>query len=682
MRSSKPIRSEPTGRAGRRTRAAAVSKGMVVLGALAVASAASAATEIDPFALSPEQLFDATVMSVSKTDEKLRDAPAAIYVLTSEDIARSGATSIMEALRLAPGVQVARGNSSFYAISVRGLNSILANKLLVLIDGRETYDPLFAGVYWDIQDTALEDVDRVEVIRGPGASLWGANAVNGVINIITKKDAQTQGALVSVVAGDQDRAIVTGRIGAQADEGAHWRVFAKYLYRASQERLSGADAEDQGRAWRGGFRADWDANAQGDSFTLQGDVYTSNAGRFRAFPLLTAPYVSVFAENVAAQGGNVSGRWNRSLDDGASLNVHAYFDLVARQQPQGESDRRIFDLEVQYGFPASDAHEIIAGAHYRVWFERLTPSAVIEFIDRTPIRQLISGFVQDKITLEPERWFLTVGSKFEHNDYSGFEMQPSARLQWTGDDQTMWGSVSRAVRTPSELEHNLHVTYRVIPPGVDPISVERYPNTDFESEELIAYEIGYRRQWTPSLLMDVAAFYNVYDKLSTSTLLPNEVVLVPPHVVSPFISTNLTSGETFGAELVLNWRADETLNFSAAYSLLEIALQGPPASQATAAEAAEDQSPQQQFNLRAQWDVSDELTFDTTLYYVDELPGYAVPSYWRFDARAGWRITDELQLEVVGQNLFDDAHREFSGVTDVTATEIQRAVYGRLTWRS
>jgi iron complex outermembrane recepter protein len=207
-------------------------------------------------------------------------------------------------------------------------------------------------------------------------------------------------------------------------------------------------------------------------------------------------------------------------------------------------------------------------------------------------------------------------------------------------------------------------------------------DTGFESEELVAYELGYRRRWTASLLMDFAAFYNAYDKLATSTLLPNEVVLVPPHVVAPFISTNLTSGETFGAELVVNWRADDTLNFSAAYSILEIQLHGPPASQSTAAEAAEDQSPQQQFNLRAQWDVSDRIALDTTLYYVDELPGYAIPSYWRFDARVGWRIGDDVEIEIVGQNLCDDAHREFSGVTDVTATEIQRAVYGRLTWRS
>jgi iron complex outermembrane receptor protein len=644
--------------------------------------AARAADDVDPFSLSPEQLFDATVMSVTKTDETVRTSPAAVYVLSNEDIMRSGATSIPEALRLVPGVQVARGGSSSWAISVRGLNSGLANKLLVLIDGREVYDALFSGVYWDIQDTPLEDIERIEVIRGPGASLWGANAVNGVINIITKSAAHTQGAMVSAIAGNQENAIVTGRYGGTTDN-AHWRVYAKYSDRDSEETLQGHDANDDWHSLRGGFRADWDADASGNSFTVQGDVYSLDSHKFHSIPQLTAPYAVTALEHDSAEGGNVLARWTRDLNEGSSLSVQAYVDLVSRDQFTLGNDRSVFDIEAQYDLPKIDAHEIIVGAHYRYSDEELTPSDVITFAKSARHDQLISGFVQDKITLD-DRWFLTLGSKFEENDYSGFEVQPSGRLQWQGDDQTAWAAVSRAVRTPSMLEHNLTVLSGVIPPGVFPVpvAVVLTPSPDFQSEELVAYELGYRRELAPNLQMDVSAFYNDYDKLATLSLEPGFVAFPPLHLVLPIATTNLTSGETYGFEAVLNWRAQPNLNFSAAYSLLEVELHGPPSSQAIASESGEGQSPEQQFNIRAQWDVTDKLAVDTTLYYVDELPAFDIPSYWQLDTRIGWHVTDGILLELVGQNLLDDAHREFGGADNPGSTEIERSIYARMTWRS
>jgi len=645
--------------------------------ALMAVSPALAADDVDPFALSPEQLFDATVMSVSKTDEKLGASPAAVYVLTSEDIMRSGATSIPEALRLVPGVQVARGNAGSWAISVRGLNSGLANKLLVLIDGREVYDALFSGVYWDVQDTALMDIERIEVIRGPGASLWGANAVNGVINIITKSAAATQGALLTVTAGNEERAIVTSRFGAKADD-AHWRIYAKYLDRDSQKLPLGGDPKDDWHALRGGFRADWDADVAGNTFTVQGDVYASNNGNLRSVPLLTAPYFEIVDDSIYAQGGNVLARWNRDLNEGSSLSVQAYIDMLSREQYSLQNERTVFDIEAQYDLPALGAHEIITGVHYRYSGEKLTSSPIITFAQSTRHDQLISGFIQDKITLEPEHWFLTVGSKFEHNDYSGFEVQPSARLQWQGDKQTAWGAVSRAVRMPSMLEHNLDVFSGTIPPGFFPvpIKVELVPSPSFESEELIAYELGYRRELAPNMQIDIAAFYNDYDKLSTLTLGTGFVAFPPLHFVLPITMTNDTSGETYGVEFVFNWRARPNLNLSATYSFLEIELHGPPSSEAIASEIGEGQSPQHQANIRAQWDISDKLAFDTTLYYVSELPALGVDAYWRADTRFGWHVMDGLELELVGQNLFDDAHPEFG------TTEIERSVYARATWRS
>jgi len=648
------------------------------------AHGAAASDDVDPFALSPEQLLNATVTSVSKTQERLRDAPAAIFVLNSDDIARSGATSIPEVLRLVPGVQVARGSTWGWAISVRGLNSALTNKLLVLIDGREVYDALFSGVYWEIQDTALEDIDRIEVIRGPGATLWGANAVNGVINIITKKASATQGVLASAVAGNQERALVTGRFGAGEGD-AHWRVFAKYIDRQSQETIPGADARDGLRAWRGGFRADWAANPQGDGFTLQGDIYTTDSGRYRGIPQLTDPYSTTVFEPVSASGANILGRWERDLGESSSLSVQAYVDRTTRDQLPLRNERTAFDVDVQYDLPQIDAHEIIVGARYRYVAEDLVGSQIITVTEPTRYTSLFSGFLQNKITIEPEQLYLTLGSKFEHNDYSGFEAQPSARLQWMPDDaQTLWASISRAVRTPNLLEHDLTISAGVIPPDVLPlpVSVEVRPSPDFESEVLVAYEAGYRHQWTPDLLTDVSLFYNDYDKLSTLSLQAPAFGFPPLHVILPIATTNLTSGVAYGFEAWAAWRIDETLNLTASYSYLDLNLDGPPPEAAIGAEAGEGQSPRNQFNLRAQWDVTQRVSIDSTLYYVDDLPTFSVDSYWRVDARVGWRVCDEVLLEIVGQNIFDESHREFGNATEIGATEIQRSVFGRLTWRS
>jgi iron complex outermembrane receptor protein len=655
----------------------------LILTALCIPCMAQADDAVDPFALSPEQLFDATVMSVSKTSESLRNAPAAVYVLTGEDIMRSGATSIPEALRGVPGLQVARVNASSWAISVRGFNNPLANKLLVLIDGREVYDPLFSGVYWDVQDTPLQDIERIEVIRGPGASLWGANAVNGVINIITKNSADTQGALVSVAGGNQDRAIVTARYGGSIGEDAHWRVYGKYLNRASQDTPLGLDANDEWGEWRAGFRGDW--NPAGDAFTLQGDVYGSDDGDLRSVPQFTPPYVVVEDENISASGTNLHGHWTHELGDDSRFSVESYVDLTRRRQITLKDERSTFDIEAQYELPAWDWQKIIVGGLYRYTVDALTATPIITFAKGTRGDQLVSGFVQDKITLDPDHWFITLGSKFEHNDYSGFEAQPNARLQWIdGEQQMAWASISRAVRTPSQIEQDLNILSTVFPPSALPIplSLEIRPSPDFGSEKLIAYELGYRRELTSSLQLDLSGFYNDYDSLSTLSFLPPEIVFSPFHLVFPVATTNQTKAKTYGFEAVINWRVDEHHNLTATYSQLHMNLVGPSSDLAISSEAAEGQSPRHQFNVRSQWDVNDKVSLDATAYYVDALPAFPVSAYWRFDTRIGLRMTDSVQLEVVGQNLFDGSHREFGAVTDTDATTIGRSVYGRLTWRS
>jgi iron complex outermembrane recepter protein len=654
------------------------------LGMIAAAPLAAAQEDIDPYALSPEQLFGATVISASRSEESLWDAAAAIYVITSADIERSGATSIPEALRLAPGVQVSRAQNSVWAISVRGFNTALANKLLVLIDGREVYDPLFSGVYWDIQDTAIEDIDRIEVIRGPGASLWGANAVNGVINIITKGSADTQGWMASAVAGNQERVALTARYGGALGDNAHWRVYGRYFDRLDHNTPAGAASNGDWQAWRGGFRIDAEPSTR-DTITIQGDAYRSDTGQLRSVPTLSAPYALIQRDDISSHGANVLSRWGRALENGGQFTTQLYFDFTSRDQLSLKDQRSTADLDVQYEFPDIAAHDLIVGARFRHTAERITPTAIVYAADRSHDEDLLSAFVQDRITLAADAWYLTVGSKFDNNDYTGFEVQPNIRLQWIdGDRQTAWASISRAVRTPSELERELFVVAGVIPPAMFPVpvSVELQPSSSFESEELVAYEIGYRRQLAPNLQLDLTAFHNDYEGLATLTLLPFQVVAVPLHLLLPIAYTNQTDAQTHGVEAVMTWRASEQLNFSATYSFLDVEMHGPPANLAIASESAETTSPRNQANVRAQWDVSDAMSLDATLYYVDSLPAFQLDATTRLDLRFGWRLTDDVQLDLVGQGLLDDARREFGAASGLNATEIERSVYARLTWRS
>jgi iron complex outermembrane receptor protein len=646
-------------------------------------AAAVADPSVDPYALSPEQLFAAEVISPARTPESVWEAPAAISVLTAADIERAGVTSIPEALRLAPGVDVAQINSSGWAISARGFNSALANKLLVLIDGREIYDPLFSGVYWDVQDTPLQDIERIEVVRGPGASLWGANAVNGVINIITKSAADTQGALVSATAGDQERGALTARYGGAFGDSGHWRIYGAGFERTAQELLTGGDDHSAWQALRGGFRTDVSLSAR-DDLTIQGDIYHSETGQWRLVPTLSAPFETLARDDITAEGGNLLARWTRQFDGGGVLSAQTYFDLTRRSQALLEDRRRTYDLDVQYQFPTYGAHALVAGMRYRDTRDDINQTESITAASDSHGEQLISAFVQDQIALAPA-WRLTLGSKFDDTDYTGLEIQPSVRLQWMGEQQMAWGAVSRAVRSPSELEREYNFILAAgppIPPLTVPTTIELAPSPDFDSEELVAYELGYRRQWTPDLAMDITLFHNEYDGLSTLSTRPAQFALDPPRfIIVPIEITNATSAATNGVEVMFDWRVRQNFGVTASYSFLDMELRGPPAPLAIDSEAAEGQSPRNQASLRLRWDATDRLAIDGTFYYVDNLPSYDIDAYTRFDLRIGWRLTNSVELELVGQNLLDNRHREFVAPGDANAAEIQRSIFGRLTWR-
>jgi iron complex outermembrane receptor protein len=378
----------------------------------------------------------------------------------------------------------------------------------------------------------------------------------------------------------------------------------------------------------------------------------------------------------------VLGRWTHQLGEDSRLTMQAYVDVTRRSQALLEDRRTTFDADVQYDLPTLGPHNIIAGVRYRNTSDDVTQTEVITSANGTHQSELLSAFAQDQIALGAD-WRLTVGSKFDDNDYTGFEIQPSARLQWMGRGQMAWGSISRAVRSPSELEREFNILFAAGPPIFPltiPTSLELQPSPNFDSEEVVAYELGYRRQWTPDLAMDVALFHNEYDGLSTLTPIPAQIGTDPDRfIIAPIIITNSTSARTDGVELLLDWQARDDLSVSATYSYLDMELDGPPAPLAVDSEAAEGQSPRNQASLRVRWDATDRFAVDGTVYYVDNLPAYDINAYTRFDLRLALRLNENVQLELVGQNLFDDSHQEFANESGTA--EIQRSVFGRLTWR-
>ncbi|WP_331353308.1 TonB-dependent receptor [Cellvibrio sp. UBA7671] len=652
-----------------------------MLGAMLLAPDSFALAVVDYFELTLEQLLEVKVHSAAKKAEAVADASAAIYVVTSEDIIRSGVTSIPDALRMVPGMQVARTDSNSWAISIRGFNNGLANKLLVLIDGRTIYNPVFGGVLWEAHNLMLEDVERIEVVRGPGGTLWGANAVNGVINIITKHTSDTSGNLTSAIYGNEEKGTLSTRQGGRFGSNGSYRVYAN-VFKQDASRApppAGSDKQqdtyDEWDGFRTGFRADWS-----DEFTLQGDAYRTDTEQRRPHFSLIAPYMPIKQQIIRYDGINLLGRWTDKHHDGSRLSIQTYVDWAKRDEPFNFIDERItYDLDAQYNFAPLSAHDIILGAGYRYLTDDEQGDNNTAFTPQKRRNSLYSAFVQDKITLAPEAWFLTLGAKFEHNEFSGFEFQPNARLQWhPGQNQTLWASVSRAVRTPTPIEEDLTSTLAT----AANVRAAFVPNDDFKSEKLTAYELGYRQQLAPAISVDVAAFHNDYDSLSTTMADPENVQLVnngidPPHIFIPFIFTNNMQGTSEGIETAINWAVNPNLKIAANYSYLQLSLRALDPTQ----EEAEKLAPEHQAGLKIFWNINDNWTLDTTAIYVDELPASKVDSYLRLDINLGTQLSKTLRLNITGQNLTDSSHREFNKADNINAGEIERSIFAKLTWQ-
>ncbi len=652
----------------------------------------AAATPPDLSELSLEELMDVEVVSVSRRAGPISAAAAAVFVLTREDLRRSGATTIPEALRLVPGLQVARIDANKWAISARGFNGRFANKLLVLLDGRTVYTPLFSGVLWDVQDTLLEDVERIEVIRGPGATLWGANAVNGVINILTRAATDTQGTLVSAGGGSEERGFIAARYGGLLGPATAYRVYGKLFDRDASVEAGGGVAADAWSVGRGGFRLERTLSAA-STLTVQGDGYRGEVGSglvVADVAALPSARQRTIRSDDAIAGGNLLARWRHERGSGSEMRAQLYLDRTERDTVVVDETRDTWDLELQYAAAATARQRLIWGVGFRHTADDIAGSDVLTFTPAARSDALWSAFLQDEVTLVPERLSVIAGTKLEHNDYSGAEVQPTLRALWTPrHGHTVWGAVSRAVRTPSRAEHDFRFNAATfgpgtLAPGAPPVVSAAIGSPAFQPEELLAYELGWRTGVGGRLFVDAAAFLHRYDRLrSTRVGEPFlEVAPPPPHLVVPALVRNDMQGDAYGLELAADWRPVAGLRLAAAYTLLEMDLELLPGADDPAALAAEGESPRHQLHLRAAVDLSRDVELDLAGRWVDALPAHAIPSYAALDLRLGWEPVAGLELALVGQNLLDDEHVEFTPeVLTTPSVALERSLYGKVTWR-
>ena len=660
--------------------------GSLLLAASAWGAELSSITQSNLTELPLEALLQLEVTSVSRKPEKLSQSPAAIGVITQDDIRRSGANSIPQALRLAPGLQAAQLDSSEWAISSRGFNDVFANKLLVLQDGRSIYTPLFSGVFWDVQGTLMEDIERIEVIRGPGATLWGANAVNGVINIITRSAKETQGTLLAGGGGSEERAFGAVRYGDRLSEHAFFRVYGTYFNIDESALPDGAGADDAWQLGRWGFRVDWDVSDH-DLLTLQGDAYRGEVDQvFGTYdPSDTNNLLRIVHDEFEVTGGNFLGRWTHWFAEDSDLRVQAYYDRTERDSVLIEEKRDTFDIDFQHRFLLGERHDWVWGAGYRLTADDIRNTETISFDPDHRTLDVVSAFVQDEIVLWADQLRLTLGSKFEYNDLTGFEVQPGARLLWTPTEhQSAWLSVARAVRTPSRAEADVKLN-RVMP-GAPTVVTTIYGSRQVESEELVAYEIGYRIQPHARVSVDLAAFYNDYDSLRSLEPGPSPTQPVttppPPGIPVPLHAANELYGETYGFEAALSVELTSWWRLQPSYTFLEMQLHKRSGSGDLTSELDEGKSPENQFMLRSSMDLPGRLTLDCLARYVDELPSQGIGSYITLDVRLAWLATPNLQLAVVGQNLLNNQHPEIRPSLIATRqTEIERGVYGKISWR-
>jgi iron complex outermembrane receptor protein len=640
-----------------------------------------------------EDLMNIEVTSVSQKEQKLSRTAAAIFVITPEDIRRSGAMNIPDLLRMVPGMDVGQINGSTWAISARGFNAQFADKLLVMIDSRIVYTPNFAGVYWDTLDLPLEDIDRIEVIRGPGGTIWGANAVNGVISIFTKKAAETIGGMAAGAGGNVEQGSGTMQYGGRAGQTTDYRVYAKYFNQTQELGLAGQGGADGFHMLRSGFRTDSTLSSK-DVLTVEGDIYTAREGELGfAFPSVTSPALVPVSEEINLSGGFIQANWNHIHSARSDSDLQISFIPYRRGDPLEPERRETLYADYHHHIAWGQRQDIVWGLGYSGTTDSIGGSLTVYFTPTSRGLQTFNSFLQDEIALIPDRLYLTVGTKLEHNDYSGFGLMPSVHATWSPSEQNMvWIAISRALRTPSRNDTDLNVNVAGFSgPGGIPYLVRVSGDPQFKNEVLTAYEIGYRNTIARHLSIDIAAYYDDYDDLqSTEPGTPFfEATPLPAREVLPEFKENLMKGETHGIELTANWKVMDRWTLSPGYAFEQIHLHTQSSSSdTTAGPFFEGGTPGQSAQLRSHFDLRQSLAWDVSGYFVNRLTNQGtsndqmIPAYTRLDTGITWKPLEELSISLFGQNLLRNDNIEFQDkFGSMESSQIRRSAYGKLTWR-
>jgi len=635
--------------------------------------------------LSLEELSQIEVTSPSKGPVPAFQTSMAIYVITGDEIRRSGVTTIPDALRLAPGVEVARIDGSKWSVGIRGFGTRLSRSVLVLIDGRTVYTTFFAGTYWEVQDTLLQDIDRIEVIRGPGGTIWGPNAVNGVINIITKSTRDTQGTFASLRGGNQEQGFGGFRYGGTIGDSTTYRVYGKGFTRGPEFHQDQKNFDD----WRGaqtGFRVDRAVNGSRDTLTVQGDLYRQADGERVTATSYTPPFSTDVDANAQLSGGNLLARWTRKLNERDDVQVQAYYDRTNRAEPNFAEDRDTFDVDFLQRLKLPARQQIIWGAGARWSAGRARE--VVSGLTFDPLHRtdhLFTGFLQDEINLIDNRLQLTLGTKLLRTNFTGFELEPSVRLLWTPTEtHALWASFTHALRTPSRAEEDFFLSglVSVLPNGT-PFFARFNANPNFTSEQLNGYEAGYRELIGKSVYLDITGFYNHYHDLFSEDLTGPpfvETTPAPTHILLPAQFGNGLLGATTGGEIAPEWRPASFWRLRGSYSYLHMNVKPAPGSHDVgSAPGIVGSSPQHEFGVFSSFDFSKRIQLDLQFRHVSALDTQVVPAYSTGDARLAYRLNDGVELSLVGQNLLQPWHAEYLGDPGL-AVGIKRSVYLNLTW--
>ncbi len=653
---------------------------------LAIPASAQTSTPADLTQFSLEDLMNVQVTSVSKREQKLSKAGAAIYVISQEDIRRSGATNIPDLLRMVPGVHVAQINGHTWAISIRGFTDKYGDKVLVMIDGRSVYTPLTSGVNWDQQDVPLEDIDRIEVIRGPGGTVWGANAVNGVINIITKNSKATQGGLVSAAGGSQEAAQGLVQYGGRIGADGSYRVFGDYTNLGNSPAPVGEAVTDGWHKSHVGFRSDWDLSPK-DTLTVQGDLFQSReAQTIDAVFANDLPREAIFDDQITVAAGNALGRWDHTLANGSGTTLQVYYDYYDRVERGLGETRNTVDVDFQHHLTLGSRNNMVWGAGYRVSSDNITPGYAITYQPAQYTDNLFSTFFQDEIGLT-RSLSLTLGTKLEHNSYTGFEYEPSAQLVWNPTDrQTLWVSASRAIRQPAAADFYIRADIPGAAPDGGAGIEELIGNPNRTAERLYDFEVGYRAQPTERLSLDLTTFSSYYHNLQTNE--PQDAFYTNgpagPYYFVPILFEDNAHAHNYGAEAFINWNVTRRWRISPGYSFLQMHVAGDVYSQDPAAGEIADESPKHQFQLRSFVNLTHNLEWDAAVYEVGRLPDGGdgpTPAYTRLDTRLGWRLGESLEISVMGQNLLSPAHAEYHDAYSILHSLVARSFFAKITWR-